>query len=69
VNEANEVDNWPENNQPDHAIRVVTNAMCGINERTVIMGSGGTGYNVSSSRQVALLMMMEGGSVICNANS
>jgi prepilin-type N-terminal cleavage/methylation domain-containing protein len=64
----NMVTGWNADNQPDHIIRVVTNAMCGANERSVILGSGTGGYGSSTSRQVALLMMMEGGGVACNAN-
>jgi len=53
----------------NHIVYVVTNAMCGANEGTVVAGSGAGGFNAVNSRQVALLMILEGGGITCNANS
>lgn len=45
----------------NHTIYYAVGYSCGPNEGTVIEGTG--------NRQVALLMILEGGSVACNANS
>lgn len=44
-----------------HIITAVVGVTCGINEGTVTRGTG--------NRQVALFMVLEGGSIACSANS
>jgi prepilin-type N-terminal cleavage/methylation domain-containing protein len=48
-------------NAVDHNVYVAVGYMCGANEGTVIKGTG--------ERQVAILMVLEGGGITCNANS
>jgi len=56
----------PEQNDVNHIIYYVLNAMCGANERTYVDGSAGSDEN---ARQVAVYMILEGGAVTCNSNS